>query len=330
MCQWQEAKGLRGGPGSSELQNVPITETGVQPKGRLRLRHDEGHFFFHPEISSGESYILRDNGHRHHQKHVRKSREKVTTNCAISDLRPFGHLGLPRWEPTPVRHERQRAAGEMVPIRSLKEEGDLQSGYLVLDMEEIGTNLDSQSSPTAPPVNAKAPTSCRPANVTAGELAMPEAQVKLGALFLIRFSCVYDSPPGVWGRAPTSCRPAVESATQTCGKHLSKKHQINGPDFCTQAGDSKHPQNELPTPGTSPLQDRKQLVHDSLDLENIWRLVGELHWKADELREHVQQQGATIRYEGAMERSAQIADQLLCDIYALWGLVEGKRRGHGD
>ncbi|KAJ7250611.1 hypothetical protein C8J57DRAFT_1239007 [Mycena rebaudengoi] len=95
------------------------------------------------------------------------------------------------------------AAGrEMVPISSLKEEGDLQSGYLVLDMAEIGTKLDSQSSPTAPPVYAnaplihKAPTSCRPANVTAGESAMPEAQVKLGALILIRFSCVYDSPPG--------------------------------------------------------------------------------------------------------------------------------------
>ncbi|KAJ7231301.1 hypothetical protein C8J57DRAFT_1251200 [Mycena rebaudengoi] len=113
----------------------------------------------------------------------------------------------------------------MVPISSLKEEGDLQSGYLVLDMAEIGTKLDSQSSPTAPPVNAKAPTSCRPANVTAGESAMLEAQVKLGALFLIRFSCVYDSPPG-FGAEPQQAVDPPNTNYEPKGQERSVTHPL--------------------------------------------------------------------------------------------------------
>ncbi|KAJ7290155.1 hypothetical protein C8J57DRAFT_1212804 [Mycena rebaudengoi] len=85
----------------------------------------------------------------------------------------------------------------MVSISSLKEEGDLQSGYLVLDMAEIGTKLDSQSSPTAPPVNTKAmyPVWILIFAVLFRGLGQGPNKLLAGQRDR-RFSCVYDSPPG--------------------------------------------------------------------------------------------------------------------------------------
>ncbi|KAJ7282231.1 hypothetical protein C8J57DRAFT_1218461 [Mycena rebaudengoi] len=92
-----------------------------------------------------------------------KRRQAELRNFGVSGFGHFGcRIGNLRREAAVRTFRMSRreppslAAGrEMVPISSLKEEGDLQSGYLVLDMAEIGTKLDSQSSPTAPPVNAK-------------------------------------------------------------------------------------------------------------------------------------------------------------------------------
>ncbi|KAJ7248352.1 hypothetical protein C8J57DRAFT_1240286 [Mycena rebaudengoi] len=103
---------------------------------------------------------------------------------------------------------------EMVPISSLKEEGDLQSGYLVLDMAEIGTKLDSQSSPTAPPVNAKAmyPVWILIFAVLFRSLGQGPNKLSAGQRDCQRVGHAGGTvPPGVWGRAPASCRPAPKA-----------------------------------------------------------------------------------------------------------------------
>ncbi|KAJ7277993.1 hypothetical protein C8J57DRAFT_1222764 [Mycena rebaudengoi] len=125
----------------------------------------------------------------------RKSHDKSRglRHFGFSEFRTFR---MSRREPPSLR--------EMVPISSLKEEGDLQSGYLVLDMAEIGTKLDFQSSPTAPPVNTKAMYPVwilifavlfrglgqGPNKLSAGQRDRRRVGHARGTV-----SCVYDSPP---------------------------------------------------------------------------------------------------------------------------------------
>ncbi|KAJ7231951.1 hypothetical protein C8J57DRAFT_1250822 [Mycena rebaudengoi] len=54
---------------------------------------------------------------------------------------------------------------------------------------------------------------------------MPEAQVKLGALFLIRFSCVYDSPPG-FGAEPQQAVDPPSTNYEPKGQERSVTHPL--------------------------------------------------------------------------------------------------------